>query len=53
VLNTREEIKAWLADVYARDMRPIRSGIAWWTTPAPPTPRPAATRTAPTCCAPP
>ena len=50
-LRTREDIKAWLEDMYGRDMS-HRSGTGCWMRPARPTHRPVATRTARTCCAP-
>ena len=53
VLGTREEIKAWLEDMFGRDMTHTVQAHASATTTAPPSPRRAATRTAPTCCAPP
>ena len=53
VLRTRDEIKGWLEDMYGRDMTHTVKHTGRATRPAPRTPRPAATPTAPTCCAPP
>ena len=50
VLRGHKDIAAWLEDMYGRDMT-HRVRHKSRTTVAPPTPRPAATPTAPTCCA--
>ena len=51
VLRGHEDIAAWLEDMYGRDDMTHRVRPRSRTTAAPPTPRPAATPTAPTCCA--